>query len=388
MSRTAAFLASDDREERATALLELTRLADTKGVVDATQLAPTTVRISGLGVDLAQDERALKVACSRFGTVLEATACVPESALVTFEDEAGCRRALEGAAELGEGVTAQRTPGSTDDSDDDGEAARQAHKEHRRRVGIALAAAAVAPLVDSVLCADASRVSSTEARQANLVLARLLLLDPVQVGVDFVRDDRFLAAWAAESSALGVVLAKEPTDLTLEDTLLLGCDGIAHIVVWYSSWLKAIEHAGLDEGTVIGSFFAHCVYWVPHGWSDERAEQLMLVVLETCRNDLRSRELSELELGGLWWVMSVCIQQRPAVGAAAIKAGILEAGAELLRNSSPHEWVSWRETNGFAVSSFSLVVSQFPMQNQPGCLKLYIEHGIIEAAISALQVRL
>eukprot|EP01046_Picozoa_sp_COSAG06_P093453 COSAG06_NODE_39641_length_410_cov_1.000000_1_plen_65_part_01 len=65
MSRTAALLASDDREERATALLELTRLADTKGVVDATQLAPTTVRISGLGLDLAQDERALKVACSR-----------------------------------------------------------------------------------------------------------------------------------------------------------------------------------------------------------------------------------------------------------------------------------------------------------------------------------
>ena len=82
---------------------------------------------------------------------------------------------------------------------------------------VAVAVACVGPLVDDVLCADASVVGAAEYRQASLVLAGLLLLDRLEVGVEYLGHERSLAAWAAPGTALAAMLTKEPVELDVED---------------------------------------------------------------------------------------------------------------------------------------------------------------------------
>jgi hypothetical protein len=118
---------------------------------------------------------------------------------------------------------------------------------------------------------------------------------------------------------------------------------------------------------------------------DEKAEQLVRLALDLCRADLTQEGggLSDLELSGLWWVITSSVQQRPSVGAAAIDAGILEIGMAMLHNSSPHEWASWRTVSGF--SAVFHVFGNLSIQLQPGVAQLFIDRGVIEAAVSALQ---
>ena len=233
-SRTAT-LASGEKPDRAALYQEVADLVAAGGIADAAAIAETTVRIAGLGAELLHDERTLKDRCGRFGEVLEATVYAPWS-LVTFGEPDGAQKALDGvAAELGEGVTAQRMasepqgePSSTGGGVAEEMAARD---EHRRRLGLAQAVAAVAPLIDSVVCADASRVDSAEAQEACLTLSSLMLLDPVRVCAEFLRDERYIASSTAPNSALGAVYAKDATDLSSEDTMLAACDLLATTIL-------------------------------------------------------------------------------------------------------------------------------------------------------------
>ena len=58
---------------------------------------------------------------------------------------------------------------------------------------------------------------AAEYRQASLVLAGLLLLDRLEVGVEYLGHERSLAAWAAPGTALAAMLTKEPVELDVED---------------------------------------------------------------------------------------------------------------------------------------------------------------------------
>jgi hypothetical protein len=244
-----ALLASADKSDRSSAVQQLAALVDAGGAAEAAHLAPTTVRIDGLGAEQLRDIQKLKETCGRFGTVVEATACVAEAwVLVTFSAEDEAQKALQlptldgaAASEL-KGVVAQRMQlehGQTGAHALGGGVGEETRvlKEHRRRAGIALAAGAVAPLMQSVLCADASRVDAAEARQASLVLGGLMLLDPVRVGGEWMRDVRFVALWTTPGSALGAVLAKDAKDLTAEDALLSAC-----ALTWFASiWCKGAD---------------------------------------------------------------------------------------------------------------------------------------------------
>ena len=79
-------------------------------------------------------------------------------ALVTYAEAAESERALAGAAaELGaESVTARRL--DTQQALGSAGSLGEAMHEQRRRVGLAVAAACVGPLVEAVLCADISEV--------------------------------------------------------------------------------------------------------------------------------------------------------------------------------------------------------------------------------------
>ena len=62
----------------------------------------------------------------------------------------------------------------------------EAMHEQRRRVGLAVAASCVAPLVEAVLCKDVSEVDAEEYQRASVVLSSLCLMDR-QVGAELAR---------------------------------------------------------------------------------------------------------------------------------------------------------------------------------------------------------
>jgi hypothetical protein len=96
---------------------------------------------------------------------------------------------------------------------------------------IAVATACIAPLVESVLLADVSHVGSTEAQEAYVVLGSLVLLDPVTVCVPWLQNNRWFAPSESPNTAVGVMLAKRPEELTRDDVMLAAKHQIAFAVL-------------------------------------------------------------------------------------------------------------------------------------------------------------
>ena len=197
------------------------------------------MHVGGLEGEL-EDEAKLAAALGRFGSVVAVTlhkrrevqngTQVVSWALLTFAEQAEAEAALDGSASLGvdglvvRSVDTQQALGSTGGM---GEVMRT----HRTRVVVGVATACVAPLVDSILCAESSRVDSAEAQQAYLLLGSLMLLDPLTVGAEWSKHDRWCATYTAPSSALASTFAKEPAELTRDDVMLAACDGLGMVIV-------------------------------------------------------------------------------------------------------------------------------------------------------------
>ena len=100
-----------------------------------------------------------------------------------------------------------------------------------REDATAVACDCMAPLVNNVLCADASQVGGAEARQAFLLLGSLLQLETF-VAQSLARDGCWLAAWNAPGTALAAAISKTPADLTREDVMLMAADVQIILTMW------------------------------------------------------------------------------------------------------------------------------------------------------------
>ena len=126
--------------------------------------------------ELMNDEAKLVEVFSRFGLVLAITMHRrqagegPTHALLTFDEEAHTKKAADGVSALGL-------------SEHPVEAAEEIERmmhQHQKRVKVGLAAACAPPLA-TVLCASVSDVGGAEYQVASHLLAKLMLLDPIQV---------------------------------------------------------------------------------------------------------------------------------------------------------------------------------------------------------------
>jgi hypothetical protein len=209
-------------------------------------------------------------------------------------------------------------------------------------VAVGVAMACVAPLVDGVLCADASRVGGAEARRASLVLGQLVLLEPLAVGGEWMRSGRWFATWGAPGSALGAVVAKAPRELTRDDLLLAACDQLPLCVAFNRSFAETTAAAGLDELAAFMALMEKTPYFAARAPTDARNMRLVELALEI----LRGPPLPELEAAAVWCLICMCMMTRPAVCAMAVEAGVLELGMAALNASSAAEWTSWRGAAG------------------------------------------
>lgn len=170
--RLAALLAGS-AVQRVEAYTELMTLANGDAADCTTDLSRATIHVGGLAdhdVESRLGER-----LGRFGTVLAVTLRRVEGegkesgswALCTYAEPSESQRALEGPLhEVVRKLETQQVLGSTG-------VMGEVLSEHRRRLQIRVAAACVAPLVEKVLCADASQVDAAEFQRASIVLGSL-----------------------------------------------------------------------------------------------------------------------------------------------------------------------------------------------------------------------
>eukprot|EP01050_Picozoa_sp_SAG11_P001852 SAG11_NODE_86_length_17300_cov_11.466717_24_plen_88_part_00 len=81
-----------------------------------------------------------------------------------------------------------------------------------------------------VLCKPVTEVGVAEYRRASLVLTALSAVAPSSVGGECSKPGQcnIFTAWMTAESALGVVLAKDPASLSLDDALTVACAKVSH----------------------------------------------------------------------------------------------------------------------------------------------------------------
>ena len=199
----------------------------------------------------------------------------------------------------------------------------------------AIGAKCVAALA-GVLAKPASEVDAAEHRRCCLALAHLASLDPEQLGGEWYKETRFLAAWAAGNAA-DVALSVGAEQLTKEHARTLAA-GMACMPAMWAKGYDGIEAAGsLDfmadffEPMESGPFRAKMA-------DQAKRTRIVALALDLLRED--RAELSEAELAGVWALIMWMTYDRPAVAAHAAREGMFGLAVEDLRTGSPADWVS------------------------------------------------
>ena len=113
-------------------------------------------------------------------------------------------------------------------------------------------------------------------------------------------------------------------------------------------------------------------------------ERLSLLTLDLIREP---QGASGYALGGAWFVLVVLMPGSDNVVAALFQAGLLETAVEIMRQTEPVEWVSWRTTAGITACAilnigWTLTTINVPGANLP---KLLLDTGLIDVAMSMLK---
>ena len=344
-------------------------------------------------------------------------ATVPELARIsgTHGEDRSAAGATGGAAEAGGGADgAGQAPGAAARviSLLNGGAAQRA-EAHAELASLkaddpsaaAVACACVVPLVDAVLCADAARVGSAEAQRANLLLCGLLQLSADRTAAHTLAcDGHWLKAWNASDTgaqqhfsfpprssyrsvalaALAAAMSRPPAELTRDDLMLMACDMLPTAVFWGIGLAATFPPVGIDDGAAFGMYIQNVPHYQPRSPIDEVNHLRWRLALEIAREP---EALSELELAGLWQLISQIIAQRPALCATATKDGLFEVAVAALRtHHRPNEWVSWRTAAGLMASAvFNAVSSCVAMAGPTVDMGGFLSSGAAAHIVSALQ---
>eukprot|EP01046_Picozoa_sp_COSAG06_P011845 COSAG06_NODE_682_length_13115_cov_17.917793_4_plen_497_part_00 len=370
------------------------------------------IHVGGLEGPELEDEKALASLFGRFGVVLAATLRVRREvkngkavvswALVSFSCAAEAEAALAGSADLAaqhtglvtrkvDEVQAAHSTGAMGEVMRTHVGARAAALRASQSTDVAakdIAVACASPLCE-VLCKDVSEVGVEEHRRAAQVLTAISGIDPALVGGECMKPDQcsiIWKVWTAPNSALGVVLAKEPSALTAEDALTVACACAPVPVQWSSSTGidGTIQAAGITTMEWVGMF-------MPANFMANVAtpeDDMHLVLLPLLLQLLREPDkLPAFALPGLLFAIGVGLQGRPAVASKLLEQGAFEVFMAILREASPSEMVATagfsRRPHGFALLCMKELVENCQVVGTDLTAQL-LSSGCIDIVVSAL----
>ena len=258
-------------------------------------------------------------------------------------------------------------------SGDDGERA-QAYAELEATDDAALAAASVAPLA-AVFARPVEEIDAAELHRAGLALGRLVSLDCVVVGGEWLKEGRWLIVLTSEGNALNAALRKPVDELTREDALLCAaCDSVAAAYKG-KGFDPVLAVAGLTPMEFMGLYQGASPYAAGH----RRAQncRLSTLLVEALREE--REQMAEGLVAGAWMLLSSVAQTRPAVAQHQIELGCLSLAVAELRTMDSSEWVHVsRSPLGLPTSVFNMLGVVFTSLPDPGT------PGLLEVCLDAL----
>jgi hypothetical protein len=311
-----------DKSQRETAYVSLTCIAHGDNEEVAATVASASVHVSGAELE---NEGKLAELFGKFGTVLAATLRREGNAswaLMTFDEAESAQAAVAGAAKsLGVSGLAVR---ALDTQEALGEAGLlgEVMREHRQRVSVGVAGAAVGPLVETVLTKDISVIDAAEFRRASSVLCEIAMLDPLELCAEYFRNERFTLVWSSMGNAYNAVFKKDPSQLTREDALTASVDSAFKGIYTGRGFDACTGPAGVNIIEWVVALSTHAKH-SPGVSSEVLMKRLCEILLGIVRDP---RGISELELAGVWQMLGDSFSGRQALAVPLIEAGLLEAG--------------------------------------------------------------
>eukprot|EP01050_Picozoa_sp_SAG11_P000974 SAG11_NODE_38_length_21705_cov_24.667453_12_plen_606_part_00 len=249
---------------------------------------------------------------------------------------------------------------------------------------LALAAACVGPLIETIFAADASVVPAAEYRRAAAVVAEVAMLDdPLPIVAEYLRNERFATAWISTGNAYGAVFQKEPAQLTRDDVLTVAADTVLQTVHWTRGYDAGLVAAGIATMDHIGPW-SQFDKLHPGNASDAVLERLLMLALDVAREP---HGISEMVQAGIWQVLGWSISgRRAALAMTMIEAGLLEVMVATLNENPPVEWLTWRTPTGMragGIFTFGWVLSTLNLPVNK--IQLLLEKGFIGVCIQALK---
>jgi hypothetical protein len=208
----------------------------------------------------------------------------------------------------------------------------------------------VGPLC-GVMMRDTAEVDPKEYQRAAVVLHGLFSLDPIRIAGELCRtggEMNMLTMWGAGSlppqrSALGQALLKAPSDLTLEDVMVICAANVPHgMIAPHGQFEKVMAEYYTWDEFIKGVFETDFVLLNSPGESEERNLQLVSLILPLLKPTV---DFPDTMLSGTHGLLAHCIVGRPAVAQRFLEEGGLEIIVENLRRTSPTEWIT---TAGYA----------------------------------------
>eukprot|EP01046_Picozoa_sp_COSAG06_P051072 COSAG06_NODE_8250_length_2223_cov_5.708098_1_plen_700_part_10 len=268
------------------------------------------------------------------------------------------------------------------DADQRGQAYTELEAAVARR-DTALLASSV-PAVFEVMCFDADTVDTCEYQRVGILLSSMVCVDPVLVGSESFKEDRYLSLWSAQDSALATVVAKPLGELTREDAITCSCQ-FAYFSPILSNCAAVWAAASLEDM----AFFAG---WGSSPYAQASAEGLKLRLSVLLEEILREpdQELSEHVYAGVALLLGWITIGVPEISKRLVDAGILDfVAAELRKSGSAMDWTSApRNPTGYFGQLFSLVQTVcLPslLQSTVDITPKLITSGCMDACLSTLK---
>ena len=211
------------------------------------------------------------------------------------------------------------------------------------------AALCVAPLC-RIMMRDAAEVGAKEYQRAAIVLHGLFSLDPIRMAGEACRKgvDNQFSVWASGTlpphrSAFGAVLLKPPSELTVDDTMVIISGNVPHgllaphgsfetMLANYSTWDAMAGEMMRTDFMLLGG----------PSESEERNLRLTSLMLWLLRPE---QELPGTLLSATHSCLTHMVVGRPAVAAHFLEEDGLEILCENLQRTAPKQWVT---TEGYA----------------------------------------
>ena len=248
-----------------------------------------------------------------------------------------------------------------------------------------IAVAVTAPLCE-ILCKPLSEVRLGEYCRAWQVVTALSGVDPARVLVEGNKPGQtnLNSVWAAEGSALGLVLAKEPASFTIEDalTLCLGCGAL--MVQWSSSEGQnpALVGSGLSLAEYVGVMTDGGQFRLMTR-SDEQMSPLCPLLMKLIK---APESLPDFAFGGVLGLLAVLPIGHPSIAAKMLELGGIDMYMDILRRVTPAELVTSagfaRRPHGTAMWAMKDLIAHG--QNQADISSEILACGYIDTCVAAL----